>query len=118
VGQIEVRGRAEPIDAWRVVCAADRAQPLLSAIVAPLIGRSAELELLANTFDRAVRDSRAHLVTIYGEPGVGKSRLAREFVSSLEGATVLGGRCLPYGEGITYWPPAEMGKAGGGIFRA
>src|SRR5262245_33162476 len=115
VGQIEVRGRAEPIDAWRVVCASDRAQPLLSAMVAPLIGRAAELELLSNTFDRAVRDRRAHLVTIYGEPGVGKSRLAREFVSSLEGATVLGGRCLPYGEGITYWPLAEMVKSAAGI---
>ena len=61
----------------------------------PLVGRSEELELLANTFERAIRDSRAHVVTIYGEPGVGKSRLAGEFVSGLEGATVLGGRCLP-----------------------
>jgi class 3 adenylate cyclase/tetratricopeptide (TPR) repeat protein len=115
VGEIEVRGRAEPIDAWRVVCAADRAQPLLSAMVAPLIGREAELALLSNTFDRAVRDRRAHLVTVYGEPGVGKSRLAREFVSVLEGATVLAGRCLPYGEGITYWPLAEMVKSAAGI---
>jgi tetratricopeptide (TPR) repeat protein len=62
-----------------------------------------------------VRDRRAHLVTIYGEPGVGKSRLAREFVSTLEGATVLVGRSLPYGEGITYWPLAEMVKGAAGI---
>ena len=62
-----------------------------------------------------MRDRRAHLVTVYGEPGVGKSRLAREFVSTLEGATVLSGRCLPYGEGITYWPLAEMVKAAAGI---
>ena len=46
---------------------------------------------------------------------MGKSRLAREFVGSLEGATVLGGRCLPYGEGITYWPLAEMVKSAAGI---
>ena len=84
-------------------------------LVAPLIGRDAELDLLANTFERASRDRRAHLVTIYGEPGVGKSRLAREFVGGLEGATVLGGRCLPYGEGITYWPLAEMVKSAAGI---
>jgi hypothetical protein len=51
-----------------------------------------------------VRDRRAHLVTIYGEAGVGKSRLARDFASSLQGATVFVGRSLPYGEGITYWP--------------
>ena len=80
-------------------------------VVAPLVGREHELDLLQNTFARASRDRRAHLVTIYGEPGVGKSRLASEFVASLEGATVLHGRCLPYGEGITYWPLAEMVKA-------
>jgi class 3 adenylate cyclase/tetratricopeptide (TPR) repeat protein len=112
---LQVKGRSEPLPAWRVICAADRAQPMRSAVVAPLIGRESELELLANTFERAIRDHRAHLVTIYGEPGVGKSRLAHEFVGSLEGATVLSGRCLPYGEGITYWPLAEMVKSAAGI---
>ena len=115
LGPIEIKGRSEPLPAWRVICAADRAQPVHSAVVAPLIGRISELELLENTFERAARDRRAHLVTIYGEPGVGKSRLAREFVASLEGATVLSGRCLPYGEGITYWPLAEMVKSAAGI---
>jgi predicted ATPase/class 3 adenylate cyclase len=116
VAPLEVKGRAQPLSAWRVVSAADRAQPARAAVAAaPLIGREAELELLGNTFDRAVRGRRAHLVTIYGEPGVGKSRLVREFVAALEGATVLGGRCLPYGEGITYWPLAEMVKSAAGI---
>ena len=54
-------------------------------LAAPLVGRESELELLENTFDRAVRDRRAHLFTIYGEPGVGKSRLAREFVGRPRG---------------------------------
>lgn len=115
VEAIEVKGRADQLSAFRVVCAADRAQETRSAIAAPLIGREEELELLANTFERAVRDRRAHLVTVYGEPGVGKSRLVREFVGPLEGATVLAGRCLPYGEGITYWPLAEMVKSSAGI---
>src|SRR5439155_15948219 len=66
-------------------------------------------------FDRAVRSKRAHLVTVYGEPGVGKSRLAREFVDAIEGSSVLSGRCLPYGEGVTYWPLAEMIKSAAGI---
>ena len=81
----------------------------------PLVGRDTELELLQNTFARTVRDGRAHLFTIYGEPGVGKSRLAREFVDGVERASILTGRCLPYGEGVTYWPLAEMIKAAAGI---
>jgi class 3 adenylate cyclase/tetratricopeptide (TPR) repeat protein len=115
VEQLELKGLGDAVSAWRVVCAADRSLPTRSVVAAPLIGREAELELLTNTFDRATRSRRAHLVTIYGEPGVGKSRLVREFVATLEGATVLGGRCLPYGEGITYWPLAEMVKSAAGI---
>ncbi len=114
-GELEIKGRAVPVAAWRVVGAAERTHPLRLPAVAPLIGRTEELELMENTLDRAVRDRRAHLITIYGEPGVGKSRVAREFVGGLEGATVLGGRCLPYGEGITYWPLAEMVKSAAGI---
>ena len=85
------------------------------AVEAPFVGREAEQELLENTFARAVRDRRAHLFTVYGEPGVGKTRLGQEFLSGLEGATVLSGRALPYGESITYWPLAEMVKASADI---
>ena len=74
-----------------------------------------ELELLENTFNRSLRDRRAHLFTIYGEAGVGKSRLTREFLDSVERASVLMGRALPYGEGVTYWPLGEMVKAAAGI---
>jgi class 3 adenylate cyclase/tetratricopeptide (TPR) repeat protein len=113
-GTREVRGQREPLPVWRALSARDGGRPL-SSLSAPLVGRDAELDLLRNTFERAVRHSRAHLFTMYGEAGVGKSRLAREFVNGLEGATVLAGRCLPYGEGITYWPLAEMVKSAAGI---
>jgi class 3 adenylate cyclase/tetratricopeptide (TPR) repeat protein len=114
VPPLELRGWREPVLASRVVCAADLGEPVRS-LEAPLVGRESELELLETTFRRTARDGRATLVTIYGDPGVGKSRLAREFVDGIEGATVLKGRCLPYGEGVTYWPVAEMVKASAGI---
>ncbi|HEY8315558.1 MAG TPA: AAA family ATPase, partial [Gaiellaceae bacterium] len=114
IGELDLRGWRDPIAAHRVVCAVELSAPLRN-LAAPLVGRESELELLENTYERAVRDRRAALFTIYGDPGVGKSRLAREFVAGLEGATVLIGRCLPYGEGVTYWPLAEMVKASSGI---
>jgi class 3 adenylate cyclase/ATP/maltotriose-dependent transcriptional regulator MalT len=111
---LQLRGFREPVQAHRAVCTVELAEPV-RGLSAPLVGREAELELLENTFARTARDRRASLVTIYGDPGVGKSRLAREFIAGLEGATVLTGRCLPYGEGVTYWPLAEMVKASSGI---
>ncbi|HEX9351809.1 MAG TPA: AAA family ATPase [Gaiellaceae bacterium] len=113
IGPVDVRGRDEPVWAWAAVSADGRAPARVA--VTPLVGREHELELLQNTFARAVRDRRAHLFTVYGEPGVGKTRLTNEFLASLEGATVLPGRCLPYGESITYWPLAEMVKGAADI---
>jgi tetratricopeptide (TPR) repeat protein len=115
IGPQELKGLRNAIPVWRATCATEGSGGSSSSIRAPLIGRESELELLTNTFDRTVRDRRANLFTIYGEAGVGKSRLAREFVDGLEGATVLKGRALPYGEGITYWPLAEMVKTVAGI---
>jgi class 3 adenylate cyclase/tetratricopeptide (TPR) repeat protein len=113
VGPVDVRGREEPVWVWVAVSADGR--PPAQVAITPLVGRDHELELLENTFARSVRDRRAHLFTIYGEPGVGKSRLVNEFLASLEGATILKGRCLPYGESITYWPLAEMVKGAADI---
>jgi len=113
-GPLELKGMGEPLRAWRLLDALDGpGRPLGPS--APLVGRVAELELLGNTFERTVRDRRAHLFTIFGEPGVGKSRLAREFVDGVERASLLVGRALPYGEGVTYWPLAEMVKSAAGI---
>ncbi len=113
VGPIELKGLGREIWAWRALSAKGDATRHMQQ--APLVGRDSELELLQNTYDRALRDRRAHLFTIYGEAGVGKSRLAHEFSEAIEGATVLSGRSLPYGEGVTYWPLAEMVKCAAGI---
>jgi class 3 adenylate cyclase/tetratricopeptide (TPR) repeat protein len=113
-GPIEARGLAEPVWTWRVV-GTTRTEATTRQFSAPLVGRDAELELLENTYSRAVRDRRAHLFTIFGDAGVGKSRLAREFIDGLESATILFGRALPYGEGVTYSALADMVKVAAGI---
>ena len=114
VGPVELRGFGEPLIAWRLVRLLETDGRVLS-VAASFVGREYELELLENTLGRVIRNNRAHLITIYGEPGVGKSRLAREFIEGVEGASVLVGRSLPYGEGVTYWPLAEMVKVAAGI---
>jgi class 3 adenylate cyclase/tetratricopeptide (TPR) repeat protein len=113
VGPVDLKGLGKQVWAWRATGV--RSGPEMGVQRGPLVGRDHELELLQNTYDRALRDKRAHLFTIYGEPGVGKSRLTNEFTEALEGATVLSGRSLPYGEGVTYWPLAEMVKCAAGI---
>ena len=113
-GPVDIKGRLDPVWTWRVICVKG-GPSRRTARQAPLVGRDSELELLHNTFQRAVRDRRAQLFTIYGEPGVGKSRLAAEFAASLEGATVITGRALPYGEGVTYSALADMVKVAAGI---
>jgi class 3 adenylate cyclase/tetratricopeptide (TPR) repeat protein len=110
-GPLDIKGRAEPLWTWRALRAQD-SRPLAAT---PFVGREPELAMLENSLSRAVRDRRAQLVTIFGEPGLGKTRLAGEFTAGLERVTTLAGRTLPYGEGVTYWPLASMIKASAGI---
>ena len=114
LGERPLKGFPGGFEVRRVVCAQrPTGRPL--NVVGPYVGREEELELLENAFARAVRDRRAQLVTIFGEPGIGKSRLAREFFAGLERTTVLAGRSLPFGEGLAYRPLAEMMQATAGI---
>ncbi len=82
---------------------------------APFIGREDEIALLRLAANRVARERSPQLVTVFGQAGVGKSRLVSEFVAELEGARVLVGRCVPYGDGITYLPLAEVAGALAGI---
>ena len=110
-GPVEVKGRAEPLWTWRAVCVHDSSR----MVATPFVGREAELELLENSLARVVRDRRPQLVTIFGDPGLGKTRLVNEFLEGAERVTTLSGRTLPYGEGVTFWPLASMIKASAGI---
>ena len=84
-------------------------RPLALRLDTPFVGRGAQLERLRNTFADVVESGSCRLATILGDAGIGKSRLAQQFASSLsDTATVVTGRCLSYGEGITFWPLREL----------
>jgi DNA-binding SARP family transcriptional activator/class 3 adenylate cyclase len=120
---IRVRGGAKPLASWRATAARSGvAVELTREPATPFVGRQDELDLLKRSYARAVRDSAVQLVTITGEPGVGKSRLVREFAAFLDAQEELvawrQGRCLPYGEGITFWALGEVVKAEAGILES
>ena len=108
-GPLDLRGKAGPTDAWRIVRSSPTSRAGPRRFDTPLVGRDEELAMLAPVL-RARRVARtSHLFTLLGAAGIGKSRLARELTAELGGdAAVLIGRCLPYGEGITYWPLREI----------
>jgi predicted ATPase/class 3 adenylate cyclase len=124
---LELRGKAQPIRAW-VVQGPRMPSPTITqhprginGLHATLVGRTLELTLIHTTYARVQAERQPHLITIVGAPGIGKSRLVREFIAGEEEAAryttseprsvkplVLEGRCPPYGSGITYWPLIEI----------
>jgi class 3 adenylate cyclase/tetratricopeptide (TPR) repeat protein len=111
---VAAKGKAEPVAAFRLTSVLPGVEPFERRLDAQLVGRSRELALLRQAFDRTVEERACHLFTVLGPAGVGKSRLVAEALGALEGkATVLTGRCLAYGEGITYWPLLEAFRTAG-----
>jgi class 3 adenylate cyclase/tetratricopeptide (TPR) repeat protein len=109
-----VKGKSEPVAPLRVDAVDRLAAGVARRFDRPLIAREAELAAVQRTYDRAAEGS-CYLFTILGPPGIGKSRLAAEFSRSIgDQALVLTGRCLPYGEGITFWPLREIVRTLGG----
>ena len=105
---LALKGKSSPVRAFRLLSVDQLAPGVARRLDAPLVGRERELDLLRSAWDRSVRESGCHLFTLLGAAGVGKSRLVLELVGQLQdSATVLSGRCLPYGEGITFWPLLE-----------
>jgi len=108
-GPLEAKGKSEPLHAWRLLQVRTDAEAVPRRLHSPMVGRERERALLRQAFDRAVEERRCHLFTVLGPAGVGKSRLVTEVASEVRReATVVHGRCLPYGDGITYWPLYEI----------
>jgi class 3 adenylate cyclase/predicted ATPase len=113
-GLHELKGKSEPVQLWRAlrVVAGARGQLKSAGLEAPFVGRSRELRLLKDLFHASADERRAHLVSVTGIAGIGKSRLGWEFYKYfdgiVEGVWWHRGRCLSYGEGVTYWALADM----------
>ncbi len=112
---LDLKGKSEVVVAHRLlrVIGDEQSGRLHDA---PLVGREKELGALLAVLDRSTSERRCMLATVLGEAGVGKSRLVRELLADREHrATILRGRCLPYGEGITFWPLLEMVRDAAGV---
>jgi len=108
VEPLSLKGVGDAVPAYRVLKVDPGAAGFARRLDAPMVGRERELALLRDAFDRAVSDSSCQLFTVLGIGGVGKSRLLAAFLDRLpDGAIALRGRCLPYGDGITFWPVIE-----------
>src|SRR5437899_3176254 len=106
VEPLALKGKSEPVPAWRLLAVTGE---ITRQHGAPMVGRERQRRLLPDAFANVRADRACHLVTVLGAAGVGKSRLAAEFLADVD-ATVVRGRCLSYGEGITYWPVIEVLK--------
>jgi class 3 adenylate cyclase len=106
VEPLELKGKAEPVPAYRLLRVREAPERRHEAL---FVGRERELAILREAWGRVRDEQRCELVTVVGDAGVGKSRLGAELLASIE-AAVVRGRCLPYGEGITYWPVVEVLK--------
>jgi class 3 adenylate cyclase/tetratricopeptide (TPR) repeat protein len=110
VTPLRLKGKSRPVPAWRVTGLAASEEDGHGPAPAPLIGRGDELEELRQSLRRVIRRRQVCLVTVLGVPGIGKTRLVREFLGTVPGdqATVMSGRCSAYGRGVTYKPLAEI----------
>jgi class 3 adenylate cyclase/tetratricopeptide (TPR) repeat protein len=123
LGEVQLKGKEEAIEALELVASVPQPERVVERGVpglhAPMVGRDDQVALLQGVYRRVTAEGIPHLVTIYGDPGVGKSRLTLEFVEWADlqepAPLVLRGRCLPYGDGVTYWPLAEILKERAGV---
>ncbi len=111
-----VKGKRDRVMAYRLLEVVPGAPAHARRFDSPMVGRNRELSLVESAFDRACRERSCHLFTVLGPAGVGKSRLVAEALAGIgDRARCLSGSCLPYGEGITFWPVLEIVKQLTGI---
>ncbi len=120
---VALKGKVEPVSLWQPLRARARfGTDVIRGLSTPLVGRELEVTQMRTAFDRVASDAAVQLVTITGEPGVGKSRLVAELFAYIDSQSDLvtwrQGRCLPYGDGITFWALGEIVKAHAGVFES
>jgi class 3 adenylate cyclase/tetratricopeptide (TPR) repeat protein len=115
VEPLELKGKSERMPAYRLISVRQE-EGVARRMDAPMVGRDEELAVLTDALARSRETHRCQVVTVIGPAGAGKSRLLREFLTQSAPATgSVHGRCLSYGEGITFWPLAEIARAAAGI---
>ncbi len=117
VGPVIAKGKSQPLEAYRLVSATTPAGQDVAAPDGALVGRERELAELSDAFE-AARAGELGFAIVLGEAGIGKSRLAEELIGTLDDARVIRGRCLAYGDGITFWPVAEAIRSLAGVSAA
>ncbi|MGA9159587.1 MAG: adenylate/guanylate cyclase domain-containing protein [Actinomycetota bacterium] len=116
VDPLAVKGKAEAVGAYRLLSVRTGVAGHERRLDSPMVGRDLQLRMLLDAFEAVTTEDACHLFTVMGPAGIGKSRLVLEFISAIgDRAQVLSGRCLSYGEGITFWPIAEMAIQAAGI---
>jgi class 3 adenylate cyclase/tetratricopeptide (TPR) repeat protein len=99
-----LKGKSKPVPAFRLLAVREAPERRHDT---KFVGREREREMLEAAWRAAVDGQRCELATVLGEAGVGKSRLVAELLDSVD-ARLVRGRCLPYGEGVGYWPVVEV----------
>jgi class 3 adenylate cyclase/tetratricopeptide (TPR) repeat protein len=112
---LQLKGRSQPVRAWRLLGVLTGAPAFARRTDAPMVGREQELGRLRTAFEDAATKRECRVISVIGTAGIGKSRLVTELLTSVEEeASVLTGRCLPYGKGITYWPLRDLVRRAAG----
>jgi hypothetical protein len=106
---LTLKGKSLPVAAYRLLQVRSDMDSRARLAATPLVGRQRQLRVLGDAYANVVGERSCGLLTVLGTAGVGKSRLAAEFLRGIE-ATVLAGTCLSYGQGITYWPVVSVVK--------